>query len=116
MTEVAPAVKETAKKHRAGPGRPKGVPNKLTTSAKQAFQLAFDELGGVEGLVRWAKQDDNLGDFYKLYARLIPTDVKVDLPQVAQAIDLMDAARTIIFALELASRGEARQPQAPVQH
>ena len=62
-----------------GPGRPKGVPNKLTRAAKEAFQLAFDELGGVDGMVNWAKQDpDNLKAFYALYARLIPLDVTSD--------------------------------------
>lgn len=27
-----------------GPGRPKGMPNKTTTAAKEAFALAFDKL------------------------------------------------------------------------
>lgn len=58
-----------------GPGRPKGVPNKVTTAAKEAFALAFDKLGGIDGLVKWANSDpDNLKVFYTLYARLIPVD------------------------------------------
>ena len=57
-------------------GRPKGVPNKLTVKAKEAFQMAFDNLGGVEGMVKWAKADpDNLKVFYTLYSKLIPMDV-----------------------------------------
>ena len=57
-------------------GRPSGVPNKTTIAAKEAFALAFDELGGYAGMVAWAKRDpDNLKVFYTLYARLIPTDV-----------------------------------------
>lgn len=57
-------------------GRPKGVPNKLTRTAKEAFQLAFDKLGGWEGLAQWASKDhENRKVFYSLYARLIPTDV-----------------------------------------
>jgi hypothetical protein len=57
-------------------GREKGTPNKLTKSAKEAFQLAFDQLGGWERLAKWATEDpDNLKAFYNLYARLIPTDV-----------------------------------------
>ena len=52
------------------------MPNKLTASAKEAFQLAFDELGGVQAMVNWAKEDpDHLKVFYSLYARLIPVDV-----------------------------------------
>jgi hypothetical protein len=57
-------------------GRVKGTPNKLTQTAKEAFQLAFDELGGYAAMVKWAQSDpDNLKAFYNLYARLIPTDV-----------------------------------------
>ena len=67
-------------------GRPKGIPNKVTRAAKEAFALAFDELGGVEGMVAWAKSDpDNLKVFYTLYARLIPVDVTTEegkLPSV----------------------------------
>ena len=54
-------------------GRPPGIENKLTQSVKAAFQAAFDELGGAEGLAEWAQE--NKTDFYKLYARLIPVDV-----------------------------------------
>lgn len=61
-------------------GRPEGSTNKTTATAKQAFQLAFDELGGVAGLVKWAKSDpDNLATLYTLYARLIPTDTNVNV-------------------------------------
>lgn len=57
-------------------GRKEGVPNKLTRTAKEAFQLAFDELGGWEGLAQWASKDpENRKVFYSLYARLIPTDI-----------------------------------------
>jgi hypothetical protein len=58
-------------------GRKKGVPNKLTQSAKEAFQLAFDDMGGWKAMTEWAKSDpDNMKTFYTLYARLIPVDVK----------------------------------------
>lgn len=59
-----------------GPGRPKGISNKLTMNAKQAFQFAFDKIGGGEALGEWANR--NKTDFYKIYGRLIPTDVTVD--------------------------------------
>ena len=57
----------------AGKGRVKGVPNKLTKAAKEAFGLAFDGIGGVPALIKWGKS--NRTEFYKLYARLIPTHV-----------------------------------------
>lgn len=55
-----------------GPGRPKGSKDKLTRDAKQAFQYAFDKLGGADKLADWAQ--DNTTDFYKLFARMIPVD------------------------------------------
>lgn len=53
-------------------GRIAGTPNKLTKSAREAFALAFDEMGGLEKLAAWAKA--NPTEFYKLYARLIPVE------------------------------------------
>jgi hypothetical protein len=58
-----------------GLGRPKGCENKLTRDAKAAFQSAFDEIGGAEALAKWARE--NSTEFYKLYARLIPTDMRL---------------------------------------
>jgi hypothetical protein len=59
------------------PGRPKGTPNKLTTSIKAAFLEAFEQRGGVPALLAWA--DTEPTEFYKLAARLIPTEVAGDL-------------------------------------
>lgn len=57
-------------------GRPQGAVNKVSRTAKENFAQAFDALGGMEGMVEWAKSDpDNLKTFYSLYARLIPTEV-----------------------------------------
>ncbi len=56
-----------------GPGRPAGLPNKLTVAAKQAFSLAFEGIGGVEALIEWGKE--NKSAFYTLYARLIPQEL-----------------------------------------
>lgn len=55
-----------------GSGRKKGVPNKTTTAAREAFNLAFAGLGGVKRLQAWAEANET--EFYKLYARLIPID------------------------------------------
>lgn len=63
---------EKRKPPNAGKGRPKGVPNKMTAAAKEAFQLAFDGVGGVDALVEWAQE--NRTEFFKLYARLIPVE------------------------------------------
>jgi hypothetical protein len=54
----------------AGRGRKKGEANRLTKAAKECFELAFNGIGGVDGLITWAKR--NRTEFYRLYARLIP--------------------------------------------
>lgn len=54
-------------------GRPKGGLNKFTVSAKAAFQYAYQAIGGDEALATWARENES--DFYKLFARLIPTEV-----------------------------------------
>lgn len=59
-----------------GKGRKKGVPNKTTASVKAALIEAFDKLGGVKALVAWARTEKT--EFYKLYAKLLPTEVKLD--------------------------------------
>lgn len=77
------AVKKTREngigRGKAGPGRPRGLANKLTRSAKQAFEHAFEQLGGTDALTKWAK--DNPSDFYRLYARLIPKPLEVTGPE-----------------------------------
>jgi hypothetical protein len=60
-----------------GPGRPKGIPNKATVAAKQAFQMAFDGIGGVDALIGWAQE--NQTDFFKLFSKLIPQDVNASV-------------------------------------
>jgi hypothetical protein len=62
-----------ARKIKTG-GRRKGTPNRFTSAMRDAFRQAFDDLGGVPQLVEWAKE--NRTDFYKLAARLIPTEIE----------------------------------------
>lgn len=42
-----------------------------------AFNTAFEMIGGVPRLAVWG--DANPGDFYKLYAKLLPSSSQVDL-------------------------------------
>jgi hypothetical protein len=60
-----------------GHGRQKGTPNKVTTEAKRAIALAFEGLGGVDGLIKWAKANKtNKAIFYStIYPKLIPVQV-----------------------------------------
>ncbi len=71
-------VKQRAKKVMpVSPGRPKGVPNKTTQTAKDAIALAASELGGAARLVAWAKEDPkNESAFWAtIYPKLLPLQV-----------------------------------------
>lgn len=57
----------------AGPGRPKGVPNKVSGVAKESIARVFEEIGGVEKMAEWAQEHPT--QFYNLYAKLIPVQV-----------------------------------------
>lgn len=58
---------------KAGPGRPKGSINKLTAKTKEALTLAFDGIGGVPALQKWALA--NRSEFYKLWGKMVPHEV-----------------------------------------
>jgi len=58
-------------------GRKKGTPNKATYAVKDALQKAFDGIGGVSALEKWAI--NNQTEFYKIYAKLLPTELKADV-------------------------------------
>jgi hypothetical protein len=68
-----------------GSGAKKGTRYRPQLSLRGAFKQAFEDLGGVEGLVRWASK--NPGEFYKLVARLLPTEVKADVTAAAVVRD-----------------------------
>ena len=59
------------------PGRPKGVPNKLTTTVKEAIVLAAEGLGGTQRLIDWCKEDPkNESQFWvSVYPKLLPLQV-----------------------------------------
>ena len=60
----------------AGPGRPKGAQSKITISAKEAIQAAFEGLGGVQALMDWAKQPKNISIFYgNIWPKILPHEV-----------------------------------------
>lgn len=59
-----------------GPGRPKGKPNKVTIAVREMVIKALDQAGGVEYLVRQAK--DNPNAFMQLVGKVIPLQVAGD--------------------------------------
>ena len=69
---------------RAGMGRPKGAQNKITRTIRQAVEQAFHEVGGVEWLKNLAQSDPKA--FAGLLSRLIPSDIKLEQPQVVYTL------------------------------
>lgn len=65
-------------------GRPKGSTNKFTGTMKTAFEKAYQSIGGDEKLASWAK--DNLTDFYKICARMIPQAIQGDFTHTHQGL------------------------------
>lgn len=66
-----------AKSRTSGQGRPKGVPNKLTVSVKEAIETAAQGLGGAARLEAWAKEaPENEKVFWSnIYPKLLPLQV-----------------------------------------
>ena len=66
--------KETAEKYGnlpgPGPGRPRGLANKLTTEVREMVLAALEEAGGVDYLRRQA--DENPVAFIALLGKLLP--------------------------------------------
>ena len=64
----------------AGPGRPKGIPNKSTTLLKDAILEAATNVGnkkGGNGLVSFLEDlaDNNLGAFSQLVGKVLPMQI-----------------------------------------
>lgn len=57
----------------AGPGRPKGVPNKTTQALKDMILSALDKSGGVKYLMEQAQTNPNA--FLSLVGKVLPMTV-----------------------------------------
>ena len=57
-------------------GRPLGSKNKIPAGTKQAAMDVFEQLGGVEAMVAWAKE--NQTEFYtRVFSKILPREVEV---------------------------------------
>lgn len=65
----------------------KGIPNRVGAEVKQSILDVFLQLGGVAEMLKWAKK--NKTAFYRIYARLIPSEIVASL-DVRDASELTD--------------------------
>ncbi len=104
--------------HGAGPGRPKGIPNRQTVALKEAIENAFTKLGGTDYLVHVGKNDPRT--FCALLSRLLPTKLaNADgSPLLAALTELTDAqleARTARALADAQRLGLAGQPVQSIE-
>ena len=61
-----------------GPGRPVGSKNKVPASLRDDLITVYEELGGIQGMVEWAKaKEGNRALFYRILASTLPRQVAV---------------------------------------
>ena len=99
----------------AGPGRPKGIPNKITLSVREAIERAFDNLGGASYLEHVGRNDPRT--FCALLGKLLPTKLaNADgSPLLAALTELTDAqleARTARALADAQRAGLMAPPDA----
>ena len=82
-------------------GRPVGSKNQFTT-LKSAFIEAFEEIGGVDNLVEWARA--NQTEFYRMVARLMPREVEATLVSQSSLVEaLMEVEDYVKYERECSS-------------
>lgn len=90
--------------HKTG-GREKGTPNKISTTVRENVVSVFDQIGGKEKMAAWAA--DNQTEFYRIYARLLPTEATLNVNR-ATVGELSDSELIAIAA----GSGEGTAEQA----
>lgn len=58
-------------------GRKPGAVNKASATVKENILAVFNRLNGTAGMADWANA--NRTEFYKIYARLLPTEIEATL-------------------------------------
>ena len=74
-TSSGPAIPPRPPKGTRWGGRAKGTPNKVNQTIREAIQMAFEQAGGVEYLVRLAQEDPKT--FVPLLIKTMPPEPKV---------------------------------------
>ena len=112
-SKLEPSAAPKRRPPNAGKGRAKGTPNKTTASVKAALVEAFDKMGGVPSLVRWAKQNET--EFYKLWTKMLPTEVSgpnggpIQMERLSEGISGLPAERRAAIRDMIKAEMEGRQ-------
>ena len=74
-----------------GPGRPKGVPNKVNRDLKEAYLMAANLAGGKEGLIGYLKKQaelENPSAFMTGLSKLLPSMLEgnPDAPLIVERV------------------------------
>ena len=100
-TEIDQNVSARRRTKQPGSGRAKGTPNKLTKTVKEFLLTVFNELQTKDGnapkypgayMLDWAIREP--GEFYKLAARLIPTEIGAAAPLTIRVVRFSDESVT----------------------
>lgn len=93
---MAKPVKQTSENAKIGqgapgPGRPKGVPNKITTALKDAILQAAAAAGGEEGLVGYltTQASENPQSFLPLLGKVLPMQVEASHKVTVNRVEIV---------------------------
>jgi hypothetical protein len=108
-------------------GRPKGVKNRVNRDIRQVFHEVYDQIGehiinektgkpltGQEAMIIWAR--DNPSEFYRLYAKMIPTTAELPIDGHEDFIDdliFIDEQPKQVEAVDVTDVGNDDQKQLP---
>jgi len=73
---------------RGTPARKKQALKRFTT-LKQAYLDAFEEIGGADGLAKWAKRKENRTAFYKMLQVMLPRETKIDAVSIEDVLNAL---------------------------
>ena len=56
-------------------GRRRGSRNKITRDLKAVYMTVFEKMGGVQGLLDWARKNPDV--FYSQISKMLPKDLEI---------------------------------------